>query len=410
MTTISEEVPTGFVEGEILDDRFAPVLDVFLQNFDKRDEKGASLCITLEGKTVLDIWGGTANAKEEKPWEASTLATMFSCTKGMLALVAHILIDEKTIDPNAPVIDLWPEFGAHGKEAVTLQMMLDHTAGVPVFRDKVPEGALADWNWATGTLAAQEPFFEPGTRSAYHGLTFAWTVGEVIRRASGKTAGEIFAERVAKPLGLELWMGAPAEVAPRMARILRPRFRSTDAISPYMHKLLNEPESIPSLFFNNTGGFSANNPMYWQTEIGAAAGVGNARSLARMYAALACGGTLDGLKLVSPDALVRMRTVTNASHSDATLLAPLRVASGFMVTRERKPDAGTGYHHLGRSAFGHVGSGGSIGMADPEAGMSVAYVMNQQGKGASMNERGQFLVDTAYRALDWKLTPHHWRP
>ncbi len=410
MTAISQEVKTGLVQGEIADDRFTPLLDVFAENFQSRGEQGASLCVTLEGKTVVDLWGGVANPKDATPWEEDALAVIFSCTKGALALVAHMLIDEGKLDPNAPVAELWPEYAENGKGGTTLQMMLDHTAGVPVFRDSVPEGALADWNWATAALARQEPFFAPGTRSAYHGLTFAWTVGEMIRRASGRTAGALFAERVAEPLGLELWMGAPPDVAPRLARILRPRFRAADPVTPYMQKLLHEPDSIPSLFFNNTGGFSASNPIYWQAEIGAATGVGNARSLARMYAALACGGTLDRVKVVSQDALVRMRMVTNASHCDATLFAPLRVASGYMVTRERKPDLSAGYHHLGRAAFGHAGSGGSFAMADPEAGLSFAYVMNQQGQGVSMNERGQFLLDAAYKVLGWQMTPHHWQP
>lgn len=410
MSAIEEEIPTGFVEGAISDDRFAPVLDVFLQNFDRRDEKGASLCITVGGETVVDIWGGAANPRENIAWERDTLAVVFSCTKGVLALIAHMLIDEGKLDPAAPVTELWPEYAANGKDKTTLQMMLDHTAGVPVFTAPVPDGKLADWAWATSTLAAQEPLFEPGTRSSYHGLTFAWTVGEMIRRASGQAAGEIFATRVAKPLGLEFWMGASAEIAPRMARILRPKFNANDPLSDYMKQLLNEPKSIPALFFNNSGGFNANDPTYWGTEIGSAAGVGNARSLARLYAALANGGALDGVKLVSPEALVRMRTVTNASHKDATLFEPLRVASGYMVTRERKPALGSGYHHLGRAAFGHVGAGGSIGFADPEAGLSFSYVMNQQGKGASLNERGQFLIDAAYKALGWKMTPHHWKP
>ena len=410
MAMVREEVATGVVEGQIFDDRFAPMLDVFLENFSARDEKGASLCVTLEGQTVVDLWGGAANPRDGVAWDKDTLAVVYSCTKGALALVAHMLIDDGVLDPHAPVAELWPEFAAHGKGETTLQMMLDHTSGVPVFRETVPDGALADWDWATRTIAEMEPFFEPGTRSSYHGLTFAWTVGEMIRRASGRTAGELFAERVAGPLGLEFWIGAPESVAGRLARILRPRFNANDPLSPYMKKLLNEPQSIPALFFNNTGKYGANNPVYWQAEIGSAAGVGNARSLARMYAALACGGTLDGAKLVSPEALVRMRTVTNASHSDATLFEPLRVASGYMVTRERKPSLGAGYHHLGRAAFGHVGAGGSIGMADPEAGLSLSYVMNQQGKGASLNERGQFLIDGAYKALGWQMTPHHWRP
>ncbi len=410
MSTIHKDIPTGIVEGEIRDDRFAPLLDVFLENFASRGEQGASLCVTHEGRVVVDLWGGSANPREETPWEQDTLAVVFSSTKGALALCAHMLVDEGKLDPNAPVVELWPEYGANGKDATTLQMMLDHTAGVPAFREPVPDGGLADWNWATSALAAQEPFFEPGTRSAYHGLTFAWTVGEMIRRAAGQTAGALFAERVAKPLGLDFWIGAPEEVTPRMARILKARFRAGAPISPFMHKLLNEPGSIPALFFNNGGGFSANNPLYWQAEIGSAAGVGNARSLARMYAGLACGGSLDGVKLVSPDALIRMQTVTNASHDDATLHEPLRVAGGYMVTRERRLKLGHGYHHMGRAAFGHVGAGGSIGLADPEAGLSFSYVMNQQGAGASLNERGQFLIDAAYEAIGWRATALDWRP
>ena len=408
MTMIRETVATGIVEGEILDDRFAPLLDVFKQNFDTRDEKGASLCITLEGKTVVDLWGGAANPREDMAWERDALSVIFSCTKGALALCANMLIDEGKLDPNAPVTDLWPEYGAAGKENTTLQMMLDHTAGVPVFRDPVPKGALTDWGWATTTLAAQEPFFEPGTRSAYHGITFSWTVGEMIRRASGKSAGAFFAERVTKPLGLDFWIGAPEDISPRLARIFRIKFDPKAPMTPFMQQLMQDKDSLPHLFYNNAGGFNGNKPEYWQAEIGGATGVSNARSLAGMYAPLACGGSLNGVKLVSSDALVRMQTVTNATHDDATLRGPMRVAAGFMTSRELPNDPTRGTHHYGRSGFGHSGSGGSMGFADPEAGMSFGYVMNQQG--ATLNPRGQGLINGAYEALDWKANAHHWAP
>ncbi len=410
MASISKQTSKGLVEGEIHDDRFAPMLDAFLVNFESREEKGAGVAITFEGKTVVDLWGGMADPKVEKPWTADTLSVVYSSTKGALALCAHMLIDEGKLDPHAPVTELWPEFGVHGKNTVTLQMMLDHTAGVPAYRDPVPDGALKDWGWATSTLAKQEPFFTPGTRSAYHGLTFAWTVGEMIRRASGETAGQIFADRVAKPLGLEFWMGAPADVAPRMARIFPQKFDPKAPMSPFMQQLLQEPTSIPHLFFSNSGGFNANDPSYWQAEFGSAGGVTNARSLAKMYAPLAMGGSLEGTKLVDPDALIRMRTVTNATHDDATLRVPLRVGGGYMVSRERSRNPHHGFHHLGRAAFGHPGAGGSIGFCDPEAGLSFAYVMNQMGGTPSLNERGQSLVDKAYECIGWQATSHHWRP
>ncbi len=408
MTAITKSVATGTVEGEILDDRFAPLLDEFLENFASRGEKGASLCVTYEGKMVVDLWGGSANPREDLPWNKDTLSVIFSCTKGALALCAHMLIEEGKLDPDAPVTEFWPEYGANGKQATTLQMMLDHTAGVPVFREEVPEGALADWNWATSALAAQEPYFEPGTRSAYHGLTFAWTVGEMVRRAAGMSAGAFFAERIARPLGLDFWIGAPESITPRLARIFRPRFDPKAPMTPFMKQLMGDPKSLPHLFYNNAGGVSANKPGYWQAEIGSASGISNARSLARMYAALSCGGTLDGVRLVSSDALIRMQTVTNATHDDATLRTPLRVAGGFMTTRQRPSGDTASYHHFGRAAFGHTGSGGSFGIADPEARLSIAYVMNQQGP--TLNMRGQSLIDASYKAIGWRATEFDYRP
>lgn len=410
MASIKHDTKMGLVEGEIHDDRFAPLLDVFLENFAARGEKGAAVSVTHEGKPVIDLWGGSADPKTDKPWTDETLALVFSSTKGALALCAHILIGEGKLDPHAPVTELWPEFGAHGKGGATLQMMLDHTSGVPAFKKKMPEGSTADFEYAASALAEQEPFFAPGTRSAYHGLTFAWTVGKMVRLAAGKGAGEFFAERVAKPLGLEFYIGAPETIAPRMARIFQQMMDPKAPQSNFMKQLLNEPESIPALFFFNGGGFNANDKTYWTAEIGSAAGVTNAKSLARMYAALAMGGTLDGVKLVGPDAIARMNTVTNASHDDATLRTPIRVAGGYMTSREETGDPLKGHLHLGRAAFGHPGAGGSMGFADPEAGLSFAYIMNQMGATTAMNPRGQLLVDEAYKAIGWRRTPHHWRP
>jgi len=398
----------GLVEGEITDDRFAPLLNVFKENFETRGEKGASLCITHEGKTVVDLWGGSANPREEKPWDQDTLAVIFSCTKGALALCANMLIDEGKLDPYAPVSELWPEYGVAGKENTTLQMMLDHTSGVPVFQEQVPKDALCNWDWAVDALARQEPFFEPGTRSGYQGITFSWTVGEMVRRASGMSVGAFFTKRVAEPLGLEFWIGAPASIEQRLARIFRIKFDPKAPMTPFMQQLMREPKSVPHLFYNNSGGFAANKPIYWQSEIGGATGVSNARGVAGMYAPLACGGTLGGVKLASADALVRMQTVTNATHDDVTLRTPLRVTAGFMTSRRRIPDPTEGTNHFGRSGFGHAGSGGSMGFADPEAGMSFSYVMNQQG--ATLNPRGQGLIDAAYEALGWKANEFHWHP
>ncbi len=186
----------------------------------ERGEVGASVCLTIGGETVVDLWGGVANPKTAAPWKKDTVCTVFSCTKGATALCAHILASRGKLDLDAPVTGLWPEFGQHGKERVTTRMMLDHSAAVPALRQKVRDDGPYDWTYMTDRLAAEEPFWVPGTRNGYHGLTFGWTVGEMVRRAAGKSLGAFFRDEVAKPLGLDFWIGTPEAIEPRIAPIL----------------------------------------------------------------------------------------------------------------------------------------------------------------------------------------------
>ena len=388
---------------------FERVAEAFEANFDKKGEIGASVCLTLGGETVVDLWGGAADQKTRAPWTRDTVSIVFSCTKGATAICAHVLASRGKLDIDAPVAGLWPEFAQHGKERVTTRMMLDHSSAVPAVRAKVKEDGPYDWDYMTGRLADEVPFWEPGTRNGYHGFTFGWTVGEMVRRASGKSLGTFFREEIAEPLGLDFWIGLPKEIEPRVAPILPHVYKAADAVTPFMRDLATNKESIPALFYFNNGAWrsgGANSRAGHAAEIGAANGITNARGLAGLYAPLANGGG----KLVDAKTLARMGEVSMATHDDATLRIPTRFALGFMKSMDnrKRSMAATLWGEdcdsviLGSAAFGHVGAGGSLGFADPAAGLSFGYTMNRMGPGLLMNERGQALVDATYLSLGYK--------
>jgi len=387
---------------------FERVADAFAKNFAEHGEVGASVCLTVGGETVVDLWGGTVD-KNGTPWTRDTVGIVFSCTKGATALCAHVLASRGQLDIDAPVSALWPEFAQNGKEHVTTRMMLDHSAGVPALRAKVKDDAPYDWTYMVERLAAEEPFWVPGTRNGYHGFTFGWTVGEMVRRVSGKSLGTFFQDEIARPLGLDFWIGLPEAIEPRVAPIMPYVYKANETKTPFMADLTGSPKSPASLFFFNVGtawrSGGANTRAGRAAEIGAANGVTNARGLAGMYAPLATGGG----KLVDAKTLTRMGEVSMATHDDATLRLPTRFALGFMKSMDnRQRSIGARIFGedcdsviLGSPAFGHVGAGGSLGFADPAAGLSFGYTMNKMGPGLLMNERGQALVDAAYRSLGY---------
>jgi len=405
-TSIRQALPGGLVEGTC-DPAFAPLADEFVRNFTDRGEVGASLCLTLQGRTLVDLWGGMAKPKEGIAWKEDTVSIVFSCTKGATALCAHVLKSRGALDIEAPVSAIWPEFATAGKEAATVRMMLDHSVGVPALRGPVAGEDIYDWDYMTGRLAAEAPFWQPGIRNGYHGFTFGWTVGEIVRRVSGRSLGRFFQEAVAGPLGLDFWIGLPEAIEPRVAPMI---YHLADAgerdASPFLQAALGDKNSIAALFLFNVGVWrqgGANTRAGHAAEIGAANGITNGRGLAGMYAPLACGGSLDGVELVDPDTLAMMGEVSMATHQDATLMIPTRFALGFMKSMDNRRRIGPNQSALlGRAAFGHVGAGGSIGFADPECGLSFGYTMNKMGPGLLLNDRGQALVDAAYRCLGYR--------
>jgi len=403
MTDLQVDVPSGTVQGHF-DEDFSALAEVFVHNFEAHGEVGASVCLTVNGQVVLDLWGGTKHQKEGTPWEKDTLSVIFSSTKGAVALAAHTLVSAGLLDLDAPVAQYWPEFAVNGKEMATVRMMLDHSAGVPCLRQDLPDGACCDWDYMVERIAREEAFWKPGTRNGYHMINFGWTVGELIRRVSGQSLGTYFRTAIAEPTEAECWIGLPAELEPKVAHMISARPVKGAPLSAFTEALINDRDSIPSRALFNQGGFSPNKEACHRAEIGGAGGIANARGLAKIYAPFACGGMLNGRTYVDAATLSRMQEVAVATHEDATLLMPTRFSLGFMKSMDnrRAPGAGRDSVLLGAQAFGHVGAGGSIGFADPSARMSLGYTMNRMGPGILMNERGQSLIDTAYRCMGYQ--------
>ena len=392
--TLTRDVPTGQLHGTY-DPRFGPVVDVFVENYLTHGEIGASACVIHEGDVVVDVWGGTADERRGRAWDRDTLVVTFSCTKGATALCAHLLAARGELDLDGPVADVWPGFAKLGKERATVRMMLDHSVGVPVFRGPLTDGELYEWDQVVGRLEAEEPFWEPGTRNGYHMLNFGWTVGELVRRVSGRSLGTFFREEIAEPLGIDFWIGLPEEHEDRVAPIAGYVRSKGEPLNEFAKTLLADPASIPALAMVNGMAFHVNSRDCHAAEIGGGGGIGNGRSLAGMYAPLALGGG----SWFSTEDVDRMRRVSTATNDDATLRIPTRFGLGFMVSMDNRAIAEADSVLLGEHAFGHVGMGGSIGFADPSVGLSFGYAMNRQGKGILLNERGQGLVDAAYRCL-----------
>jgi CubicO group peptidase (beta-lactamase class C family) len=397
-----EPAPKARIEGRC-DERFAELGHEFERNFTERGELGASLCVMLGGTPVVDLWGGIADPVRGTAWQRDTVSIVFSCTKGAVALCAHRLASLGKLDLDAPIRELWPELAQGEKQDATVQMALDHTLGLPVFRELLEPGACTRWDYMVSRLEAEPPFWKPGTRHGYHMISFGWTVGELVRRASGRSLGEFFRAEIAEPLGLDFWIGLPEPHEPRVAPVsLAPPAPGTP-LGEFTQTMLTQPQSLQALSVLNLGGFDPNSRACHAAEIGGAGGITNARGLAGMYAPLANGGELDSVKVVDRATFARMGRISSATHQDATLLLPMRFALGFIksVDNRRRVRGDRDSVILSAAAFGHGGAGGSLGFADPEAGFSFGYTMNRMGLGVLLNERGQSLVDAVYRCLGY---------
>lgn len=382
----------GAVQG-LCDPAFEELSDIFVKNFREREEIGASVCVIVGGHTVVDLWGGRVSA-DGAPWEADTVSAVYSCTKGATALCAHILAARGLLDLNAPIARYWPEFADAGKESATVSMALDHTLGLPHLRTVVKPGGYYDYGYMVELLAREAPFWTPGTRSGYHGHSFGWIIGEIIRRTAGKRLRDFFRDEVALPLALDFSIGCERDTVRRVAPIVRPE---PNMGSRFIQAIQSDPPLPARYMMTNTGQYDANSAEFLAAEIGALNGITNARGLAGMY---------DGMlrrKIVSPDSFERMGRVSSATHHDATLLVPSRFSLGFMKSMDNSA-IGNGSEAslvMSEPAFGHAGAGGSLGFVDDGPGLAFGYTMNRLGGDVLMNSRGQDLVDATYRALGY---------
>ena len=370
---------------------FEPVLDTFSANFDERDEVGAACCVYVDGRPVVDVWGGTADTRTSARWRADTLVLVYSSTKGVTSVCLNAMIERGIVDPDATVASLWPEFGANGKDAVTIGQVLSHQAGLPLVEGDWSLAETLAWEPMVAQLARQAPIWPPGTAHGYHMRTFGWLAGEIARRADPqhRTIGEWFRAEIADPLQLDFWIGLPLLEESRVARLVPPKTDLREVLAAFGDDLL-----LARVFSNPGGHFNYDD--MWNTrelhevELPSSNGIGDARSLARLYAS--CVGEIDGIRTLQPGTLAAA-TEVRSQGKDSVLMIDSCFGLGFML------GASFGAANPA-TAVGHAGAGGSLAFADPERNLAFGYVMNDLRFDASGDPRSEGLVRAVYRCLN----------
>ncbi|WP_433593662.1 serine hydrolase domain-containing protein [Nocardia sp. CA-145437] len=382
---------SGFVDGQV-DPAFRAVRDVFEASFADGRNAGAAVAVFVDGRPVVDLWGGLADTRANRPWLRDTPVVTYSCTKGVTATAALLVAHERGIGLDDPVTDWWPEYGVGGKDSTTLADLLTHRAGLPVFERAVSVADAADQRAMAARLAEQHPVWQPGTRHGYHALTFGWLLGEFVRRHTGFTVGEY----VRRNFGEQLWIGAPPEIAEQAARVGAPPAADqawTDpapisaATAAEMARAFQDPRSLALRASTNPLG-SYNSPEVLAGGWPSTGLVTTARALARFYADLAAGD------LLPPDVLA------DAVHErvrgrDAVLTLESAFGLGYMLPSENMilPEAAR------PTAFGHPGAGGAIGLGDTANRLAIAFTPNLRRDWVSGDRRAYDLIDAAYGAL-----------
>ncbi len=370
------------------DPRFARVRKAFVENFAKHGERGGAVTVALDRKPVVDLWGGFADVARTKPWMCDTLVNVFSVGKALNAIAALRLVEQGRVKLDAPVADVWPEFAANGKERITLRTLLCHKAGLPAIRAPQEDGVMLDWAHVTRVLASERPWWEPGTAHGYHVNTYGFLVGEVVRRANGRSIGRYLREEVLAPLGADFHIGLPLSEHARVAEFLWPG-------SPPKPELADDFALMRWNAYWNPQGFSGGqwvNTQAWrEAEIPSTNGHANARSIARVYSALSTGGATDATRILSIE-MLHEATHEQAAGIDLISERPIRFGLGFQLTQPERP-LGPNPH-----SFGHFGAGGSLGFCDPDCGLAFGYVTNDMGP-RWQNPRNGGLIDAVYASL-----------
>ncbi|MGW5675446.1 serine hydrolase domain-containing protein [Streptomyces sp. NPDC003860] len=377
---------------------YEPVRDAFVRNFQQRGDRGAAVALYRDGRQVVDLWAGTRDVDGDEPWTADTAQIVRSVTKGVAAAAVLLLHQRGRIDLDAPVGRYWPEFTAGSKERVLVRHLLAHRSGVPALDRPLTPAEAIDGVTGPAAVAAQPPAWEPGTAHGYQAQTHSWLLSELVRRVTGRTIGRWVADEIAHPLGLDFWIGLPAQEAGRVGRIgpvaepatadggglrLRPKRSVSEAY--------RDPESLTRRAFGAITPLpDENDPAYLAAELPASSGVSTARAIARFYAAT-IGEVDGGPRLFAPATLALARTEESAGL-DRVLVVPTRYGLGYMLHGPAAP-------LLGPGSFGHPGRGGSLGFADPESGVAFGYVTNGLRKGVTADPRAQALIRAVRSAL-----------
>jgi CubicO group peptidase (beta-lactamase class C family) len=378
---------------------FERVRDAFAETLASGFEVGAAVAVHVDGRPVVDLWGGHADAARTRPWERDTIVNLYSVGKAIGALCALRLVEAGRLDLDAPVARYWPEFAQAGKAHIPVRHLFTHQAGLPAVARPLPSDAWGRWDVMTEALAAQAPWWEPGAGHGYHVNTQGFLIGEIVRRITGKTLGTYLREEIAGPARVDFFIGIGPELDPRCAdQIPRPPSPEEEertrqfAVDPGCLSGLplmrlntyRNPQALSGIGIVNTRAWRA-------AEVPSTNGHGNARAMARLYSALAGDGTLDGVHVLSPETVARA-IAEQVYGEDIVLQRPTRFGLGFQLTMTERP--------LGPNprAFGHFGAGGSLGFADPDARVAFGYAMNQ-GRVGWQHKHVRQLIDLVYSEM-----------
>jgi len=381
------------VNGRV-DAQFAPMREVLEALLASGDEVGGAVAVVHHGALVVNLWGGFRDRARSAPWAENTLACAFSTTKGITATCALMAAERGLLDLDAPVAELWPEFAAHGKVRIPVRQLLNHRSGLVGFHEPFPRERFYDWDAVTVRLAAEQPWWEPGTRHGYHARTFGFLVGEVLKRATGDSVGAWLQREIARPLGLDMHIGLHEPDLARCAEIVPARVRAGGRVAlppegTELMRAMNDASTPTGAAFQNPslGAGYMNSPEFRTAELPAMNGHATAVSLAMVYDALMSG------RLLAPAWLERA-TLTESLGTDEVLRSVTRFGLGFLLGSEGLRLA------CGEHAFGHPGAGGSIAFADPEHGFGFAWLMNQMRPGViGGSPSAVALVECLYRCL-----------
>jgi CubicO group peptidase (beta-lactamase class C family) len=370
------------------DKRFEPVRDALAGRLESGDELGASIAVDIDGDTVVDIWGGWRDADHRSPWTEDTITNVWSTTKTVTNLAALMLADREQLDPYAPVAKYWPEFAENGKEHIEVRHILSHTSGVSGWEAPFATEDMYDWDFSTRRLAAQKPWWEPGTASGYHASNQGHLVGELVRRVTGKHLKTFVADEIAGPLGADFQIGAAESDWPRIAPVIPPPPLPFD-----LDALDHDSPTYKTFTGPHVHDAPANTPDWRRADMGAINGHGNARSVARILKSIALGGTVDGVRLLSPDTIGVI--FDEQSHGpDLVLGVPLRFGIGYGLPETQTVP----YVPQGRACY-WGGWGGSVILMDLNSRTTISYMMNKMAPGIIGSDRSEEYVRMVFSCI-----------